>query len=390
MLTWLEIDKSAINHNLRQFKKIIGPKIKLMAIVKSNAYGHGMVEVAKIALKSGADWLGVINLGEAFKLRQAKIKAPIFILSYWDIGDMGGKYAQIRDIDFSVYTLEQAKILSQIAQKIKRPVNVHIKIDTGASRIGVMPNEIVNFVKELKKMPRLNVRGLFTHYAASEREDQSYTDRQTKIFSDILANLRLLKINIPLIHAGCSASTIINPATYFNLVRIGIAMYGLWPSDEIKKVMEKKRTSFYLEPALSWKTKVIQVKKLPAATFIGYDCTYQAKRETRIAILPVGYWEGYDRKLSNCGEVLINGRRCPVRGRICMNLTVVEVGHIPNVKAGDEVVLIGEQACPPNSPNWRRRRSNKEITADELAEKVGTINYEVVTRINPLVPRIYL
>ncbi len=241
MLTWVEIKKSAIKYNLQQFRRLVGPKVKIMAVVKSNAYGHGMIEVAKTAIKSEADWLGVINLDEALKLRRAGIKAPISILSYWDISDIRGKFVQIRDIDFPVYTFEQAKILSKIAQKARKRVNVHIKIDTGASRIGVLPSQAVNFIKEVQKIPNLNLRGIFTHYAASEREDQSYTNQQTKIFKDILANLRLLKIDIPLIHAGCSASTIINPVAYFNMVRIGIAMYGLWPSEEIRAAVKKKK-----------------------------------------------------------------------------------------------------------------------------------------------------
>lgn len=390
MLTWVEIKKSAIRHNIKQFRRLVGRKVKIMAVVKSNAYGHGMIEVAKIALKSGADWLGVINLDEALELRKAIVKTPIFILSYW-IADKN--YSAIRasrvveinkiqeaiqkKIDFPVYTFEQAKILSTIANKSRKRANIHIKIDTGTSRIGVMPEQAVNFIKEIQKIPNLNLRGIFTHYAASERKDQSYTNQQTKIFKDILANLRLLKINIPLIHAGCSASTIINRLTYFNMIRLGIAMYGLWPSDDIKNLVKKKKIKFNLQPALSWKTKVIQIKELPRGTFIGYDCTYQTKRRTKIAVLPIGYWEGYDRKLSNSGEVLIRGQRCPVRGRVCMNLTMVEVTHLKNVEIGDEVVLIG-------------RQGREEITTDELANKIDTINYEIVTRINPLIPRKYV
>jgi alanine racemase len=376
MLTWLEISKLAIKHNLGQFRKLLGPKIKIMAIVKSNAYGHGMIEVGKIALKAGADWLGVINLEEALKLKKEGIKAPIFILSYWDISEMRNKIRLISNFDFPVYTFEQAKILSKIGERIKKTINIHLKIDTGTSRIGLKPDETVSFVKKINKLPRLYLRGIFTHYASSENKDQSYTNWQTKKFEEVINNLTKIGIDIPLKHAACSAATIINPKTRFNLVRIGIAMYGLWPSEEIEEVVKKKRMDFHLKPALSWKTKIIQVKELPPKTFIGYDCTYQTKRKTKIAVLPIGYWEGYDRKLSGCGEVLIHGQRCPVRGRVCMNLTMVEVTKIPNVKVGDEVVLIGKQ-------------NKEEITADELAEKIGTINYEIVTRINSILPRIY-
>lgn len=374
-LTWVEIKKSAIKNNLNQFRHLLEKKVKIMAVVKSNAYGHGMEKVAKIAQQSGADWLGVVNSDEALRLRTIGIKGPIFILSYWDFQDMGDKIYKIKDVDFPLYTLEQAKILSYFGKKMGRPINVHIKIDTGASRIGLLTDQAIDFIKQVKKIKNLSLRGIFTHYAASEREDQTYTNQQTKIFNDLLTKLKLVGIdNIPFIHAGCSASTIINPSTYFNLVRIGIALYGLWPSPETQNLAKKQKRGFVLEPALSWKTKVIQVKELPARTFIGYDCSYQTKKRTKIAILPIGYWDGFDRKLSNKGEVLIQGRRCPVRGRVCMNLTMVELPLTSNVKPGDEVVLIGQQG-------------KEKITADELAEKIGTINYEVVTRINPLIPR---
>jgi alanine racemase len=377
MLTWVEIKKEAIKFNLGMFKKIIGNKVELMAVVKSNAYGHGMIEVAKIALNSGANWLGVVNLEEALQLKKEKIKAPIFILSYWDFEKVSKNLKKIYNFDFPVYTMEQLKFLSTVGEKIKKNINIHLKIDTGTSRIGVLVKDAIDFIKKIKKMPYLNLRGIFTHYAASERADQTYTNWQTKRFEKIIAGLEKLNIIIPYKHTACSAATIVNPKTHFNLVRIGIAMYGLWPSKEIKKIVEKKKIDFTLKPSLSWKTKVIQVKELPAKTFIGYDCTYQTKKRTKIAILPIGYWEGYDRKFSNCGEVLIRGKRCPVRGRVCMNLTMVDVTKIPKIKIGDEVVLIGKQG-------------KEEISADELAEKIGTINYEIITRINPLIPRIYI
>jgi len=377
MLTWVEIKREAFKHNLAQFRKIVGPRVRLMAVVKSNAYGHGMIEVAKIALKEGADWLGVINLDEALELRQAKIKAPIFILSYWDISEIREKFVQISDCDFPVYTLEQAKILSKLAQKIKRKANIHIKIDTGASRIGILPEEAVGFAKYVKKLPDLNIRGIFTHYAASESKNQSYTNWQTERFKKVLKDLEASGTSIPLAHAGCSASTIANPNTFFDMVRIGIGMYGLWPSGEIRELVRRRKIKINLKPALSWKTKIIQVKNVAKNTFIGYDCTYRTKKKTKIAVLPIGYWDGYDRLLSNSGQVLVHGKHCPIRGRICMNLTMVDVSGLANIKTGDEVVLVGSQG-------------KERIRVEEIAHKTGTINYEVVTRINPLIPRIYI
>jgi len=377
MLTYLEIDKSAIAHNLRQIKQLVGPKVAIMAIVKSNAYGHGMVEMAQIAIKAGANWLGVISDSEALILRQAKIKAPIFILSFWDISAIRAEFVYIRDCDFPVYTIEQAKILSQLGQKIRKKINVHIKIDTGASRVGVRPDEAVAFIKKIKKMPGLNLCGIFTHYAASEDGDQTFTNQQTDKFTKVINALEKQGINILFKHAACSAATMINRQTRFNLIRLGIALYGLWPSPDTKFLSDVKNNHIELRPALTWKTRIIQIKDLPTKTSIGYDCTYRTNKKIKIAILPIGYWDGYDRKLSNCGEVLIRGHRCPVRGRVCMNLTMVEIPDTIGPKVGDEVILLG-------------RQGKQEITAEELAQKVGTINYEIIARINPLIIRKYV
>ena len=226
-------------------------------------------------------------------------------------------------------------------------------------------------------MPGLNLRGVFTHYAASEDGDQTFTNQQTEKFTKVIDALEKQGINIPFKHAACSAATMINRQTRFNLIRPGIALYGLWPSPETKFLSGVKNKNIDLCPALTWKTRIIQVKNLPGRTTIGYDRTYQTKKKTKLAILPVGYWDGYDRKLSNCGEVLIGGRRCPVRGRVCMNLTMVELPARLRAKVGDEAVLLG-------------RQGKEEITAEELAQKIGTINYEVVTRINPLIIRKYV
>lgn len=396
MLTWLEISKSALIYDLKEFRKIIEPKVKLMAVVKSNAYGHGIGECAKIFEKSGADYLGVINLSEALFLRKIGIKKPIFILSFWDIRDIHAQIRAIReDIEFPVYTYPQVQILSKIGKRIGKKAKIHLKIDTGTSRIGILPQDALNFALKCLKLPGLTLKGIFTHFAKSEAYNQRYTLLQTKrlkevaekIISKTASNLPFHVLNFtatavknktefPLVHAACTAATIVDPATHLDMVRIGIGLYGLWPSPETKKLAKDLGLKIDLRPALTWKTKVIQVKELPAGTPIGYGCTYRCKKKTRIAVLPVGYWDGYDRKLSNCGYVLIQGRRAPVRGRVCMNLTMVEVTKISKVKIGDEVVLIG----------WQGR---EEISADEIAQQVGTINYEIVTRINHLLPRIY-
>ncbi|MFN3301712.1 MAG: alanine racemase [Patescibacteria group bacterium] len=372
MLTWLEISKSALIDNIKEFRKIISPKVKLMAVVKSNAYGHGLIGVAKIVEKF-IDYFGVASLDEALELKKNGLKKPILILTYWEIN----KIQKIDDkIEFTVYTYPQAKILSKLSQKIRKNIKIHLKIDTGTSRIGILPEEGLSFALKCLKLPGLIIKGVFTHFAKSEAYNQDYTLLQAQKLSKVGEILAKNGVKYGLLHASCTASTIVNPATHFDMVRLGIGLYGLWPSQETKKLSQKLGRYLNLRPALTWKTKVIQVKELPAGTPIGYDCTYYLKKKSKIAVLPVGYWDGYDRKLSNCGEVLIRGRRAPIRGRICMNLMMVEVTKIPNVKIGDEVVLIGKQG-------------KEEITAEEIAEKIKSINYEVVTRINLLLPRFY-
>ncbi len=368
MLTWVEIKKSYLQNNLKQFRKIVGSR-QIMAIIKSNAYGHGMLEVAKLCLSAGADWLGVVNLEEALSLRQFKIKAPIFILSYYPFSS-NVKKAICQDIDFPIYTLPQAIFLAQEGEKVNKIVNIHLKVDTGASRIGIQPEDVSGFIKKISKFKNLNLRGIFTHYADSESKNQFYANQQTEKFQKIVNQEQ-----VPLAHAACSASIINNPNTFFNMVRVGIGLYGLWPSENTKK-NANRNSSFNLMPVLSWKTRIIQVKSLPVGTPVGYDRTYITRSKTILAVLPVGYADGYDRRLSNCGSVLINGVSCPIRGRVCMNMTMVDASHVVKVKVGDEVVLIGKQG-------------SNIASADDMAKKIGTINYEVVSRINSSIPRIY-
>ncbi len=369
--SWLEINKSALIFNLKQYRRIIGPKIKLMAIIKSNAYGHGMVGVAKI-IEPKVDWFGVVNLAEALELRKNKIRRPILVLSYYSKNDL--KDAILKNVSLVIYNLDRAKLLSRLGKELRRTARIQIKIDTGTSRLGILGQDAGEFIRQVQKLPNLKIEGVFSHFAASE-ENQSYTQKQLEQFNKVLAEFetadQILK------HFASSAATLIRKDSHYNLIRLGIALYGLWPSDQTRKDTLKKYPWFKLEPALTWKTKIIQIKNLPARTYVGYGCSYRTKRKTKLAILPIGYWEGFDRHLGNQGEVLIGGQRCPILGRICMNLTMVDATEVKNVKENNEVVLIG-------------RQGQEEIRAEDLARKVGTINYEVVTRINPLLPRLYL
>lgn len=372
MLTWVEINRSALNHNLQAFRRVIGPKTKLMAVVKSNAYGHGFLEVAKFCdAQKAVDLLAVVNLDEALALRQNKIKKPILILTFFELEKLKKLPADFfKKTAFPVYDLQTAKALNCLAAKKGINIKVHLKIDVGTSRIGFLSKDILNekMLNSLKSLKNITIEGVFSHLAASE-ENLTYTKKQIKTFERILSQLKKEGINPPLKHLACTASTLAAPPSRFNAVRLGLGLYGLWPSPQTKN-----RNGIDLKQALSWHTRLIQVKKLPKNTPIGYGCAYITKRPTQLGIIPVGYWDGLDRKLSNCGQILVKGQKCPILGRICMNLTMIDLTGLA-AKTGDKVTLLG-------------RQGKNEISAEDLAKKIGTINYEVVTRINPLLPRI--
>ncbi len=342
-----------------------------MTVVKGNAYGHGLQQVAALCDKSrGVDALCVVSLSEALELIDLGIQKPILILAIYDFDTKRLSRAISKNVAFPLYTLEQAKVLSKLAKKLSKPVRVHIKIDTGASRIGLVPHEALSFVRHVSSSyPQLVLEGIWSHYASSE-SDKRYTDQQTKIFQNVVAHLKDNGFSIPVQHIACSASAILKPNTAGNALRLGISLYGLYSTQHPVK-------SIKLKAALSWHTTVMQVKHLSAGTKISYGGTFTTKRATKLAVLPVGYADGLPRALSNIGSVLINGVRCPIRGRVCMNLTMVDVTAAGSVKAGDRVVLIGTYG-------------KATIQAEELAKQAGTIHYEIVTRINPLITRFVL
>ena len=368
--SWVEISKSALVNNIGIFKKIIGPKVRLMAVVKSNAYGHGLIETAMICDKQKeVDMICTVNLAEALYLRKSGIKKPLLALSYYNLDKEQIKEALLRNISLVVYDESQFEYLNRLAGNLMKKAKVHFKVDTGTSRLGVSADNSFKSIKSLIRCKNLKLMGIFTHYAASEEMNQSFTIKQTKIFKELIEKLEENNISVPIKHSACSAAALINSDYHFNAIRLGISIYGLWSLENGNKL----RAKYNLKPALSWKTKVIQIKEIDKGGTIGYGREYRLKKKTKIAVLPVGYWEGYDRKLSGKGEVLIKGKRCKILGRVCMNLIMVDI-TAKNVKVGDEVVLIGKQG-------------REVIAADDLAEKIGTINYEVVTRINPLLKR---
>ncbi len=373
MKTWVEINKENLFHNLSQFKKLVGEKVKIMSVVKANAYGHGLTEVAGV-ISDKVDWFGIDSLSEALKLREIGIKKPILVLGYTELKDL--KEAVKNNISLTVYNKETIEKIGKIP--IHNPnlnPKIHIKIETGTARQGVPENKILEFINFIKKYPSIEIQGLSTHYANIEdTTDSSFAMEQLATFSRVSEILKKEGLT-PLRHTACSAATILFPETRFEMIRLGISMYGLWSSKETKAVAKNKNLELDLKPVLTWKTVVAQIKKLPVGTPVGYGLSERVSRDSKIAILPIGYFDGYDRKLSSVGNVLIHGKHCKILGRVCMDMIIVDVTDLPKIELEDEAVLLG-------------RQGKKEISAEDLAQKIGTINYEVVTRINPLIPRI--
>lgn len=365
----IEISRQNLLYNLGQFRKRVGQKVKLMVVIKANAYGHGIKEMGRIVNEAKVDWLGVNSLEEGLTLRLEKISLPILVMGYTPLADL--KKLIENDLSFVAYSFAVVQKASQEAKKLRKKAKIHLKLETGTNRQGVVIKELPIFLKHCLKNKNIFLEGIYTHYANIEDTlDHHFAVQQLKEFKRALSVIggQLIK------HTACTAATILFKETFFDLVRIGIGLYGLWPSRETKLSAQEKKIQLTLKPVLTWKTLVAQVKEVNKGETVGYGRTFRTNRRSKIVVLPVGYYEGYDRKLSNCGRVLIRGQFAPVIGRICMNMMMADVTDIPSVGIEDEVVLIG-------------RQGKNEITAEEMAQKIGTINYEVISRINPLLPR---
>ena len=383
---WAEIDLTAIAQNVQEVRRITNPKARVLAVVKANAYGHGAVEVSKAALANGASWLGVARISEALALRQAGITAPVLVMGY--IPPEQSLEVVKNDLSQAVYSREMAQALSAAAAKIGGKAKIHIKIDTGMGRIGIWsgPNAPAE-IMAIAATPHLELEGLFTHFANADG-DLDYTRLQLDRFLDTVDALRRKGLEIPLLHAANSPALLALPEAHLDLVRAGIIIYGLSPTENIRHsggtiiygpppTDPRQQNLIRLRPAMSLKARVAYVKKAPAGFNVSYGCTYTTAAPTTIATLPLGYADGYPRSLSANGEVLIQGRRLPVIGRVCMDQIMVDVGNDLEVSMGEQAVLLG-------------RQDDAEITANELATKLNTINYEVVCMINWRVPRLYV
>lgn len=364
--TWVEVSTQALLHNITQYKQILPPHTILAPVIKGNAYGHGLLELAQILEKSNlVNYLCIASLSEAVFLRTQNITKSILVLS---ILDSPLKKAIQNNIDIVLYDSDTAKKLDALGKQYRSQTRVHIKIDTGLSRLGVHYTQAEAFIKSCLTLKNINVVGLFSHYIDAEDLNPVHCPLQQKHFNNLIKQFP----TIPYKHFSCSAA-LSGFNTAYTFARFGIGLYGLWPSKENKQKTINNHPTFSLQPVLTWKTNIVAIKKVPAKSAIGYNATFTAPKETITAVLPIGYWDGYDRKLSNNSVVKINNQFAPVLGRVAMNMIVVDVTHIQNIKIGDIATVLGTEL---------------EISAETLARNCNTINYEITTRINPLLKRI--
>ncbi len=362
------VDLSAIEYNYSSIKSYLPDRVKILCVVKADAYGHGSFETAKRLESLGAGYLGVATVNEGMELRNGGIKAPILVMS--------GILTK-NDIDYTyknsltpvVYDIEGLRELREESLKHKDKYRIHLKLDTGMGRLGFMPRELPSVINEIKSSSRIVVEGFMSHFAASEYRDK-YGFKQITIFKKSLELLRNNGIEPELVHMANSGAVVTYPEAHFDMVRAGISLYGSYPDKEMSKELS-------LKPVMKFVSKIVTIKKFPPNSSLSYDRTFITKRNTKIACVPVGYADGYPRALSNKGEVLIKDKRFNVVGRICMDWLLVDITDEDSILAGDEVILLG-------------RGVGDAITADEIAEKTGTIPYEILCKISKRVPRVYI
>jgi alanine racemase len=361
--TWAQIDLGAIVSNIRTLAD--HTRTQIMAVVKANAYGHGAVPAAKAALRAGAAWCGVARASEALDLRRAGLKCPILILGLTPMEGMAELISA--RVSMTVWDPSQVRAASAAASQVGETARLHLKVDTGMSRLGVGPEQALGLARSLAQAPGVLFEGVFTHFARADEREAGPTEAQESLFQHVLEGLESAGLRPWLVHAANSAASLTRPSACFDMVRVGIAMYGLHPSPECRLPAD-------FRPALSWKAQLSQVKVLPGGRGVSYGHVYTTAGEERIGTVPVGYADGFRRTAGN--EMLVGGRRVPVVGRVCMDQCLVQLDSVPEAKPGDEVVLIGSQGA-------------ERITAEQVAQRWGTINYEVVCGIGSRVPRLY-
>ncbi|MCM8780304.1 MAG: alanine racemase [Candidatus Omnitrophica bacterium] len=362
--TWAEINLGNLVYNFNQIKRLVASGVKIMACVKADAYGHGLIPVSKKLVECGLDYLGVASVDEAIRLRKAHIRIPILVLGVSSNKEI---LPIIRyNITPTLCSWDFAYALNKVSQKESRRIKVHIKVDTGMGRIGILFKDAFRFISDVHRLRNINIEGVFTHFPCADI-DRDFTLHQIHLIKGLISHLKKAGFHIPLFHAANSLGIVDYKESHFNMVRPGLILYGLYPKDGL---------NLKLKPVLSLKTKVAYIKHLPKGYGISYGRTYTTKRQTTVVTLPIGYGDGYPRNLSNQAPVLINSKRFRISGRICMDQIMVDVGSYP-VKIEDEAVLIGSQG-------------KYKITAEELARLSGTIPYEIVCGLGSRIPRIYI
>ncbi len=367
-LVWVELDGGAPEHNLRELARGAAPGVKICAVVKSNAYGHGVPQIA--GLLPSADWFAVNSFEEGLQLRSLGESRPVLILGHVPLDSLAA--AVEAGLSLTVYNAETIEALSRTGGRAR----VHLKVETGTGRQGVLPADLPAFLSGVRAAPNVELEGLSTHFANIEDTlNHGYAETQLAAFAEALRTVERVAGRPPFVHTACTAASILFPQTHFTMLRVGIGIYGMWPSRETYlSALQGKAPVPELRPVLAWKTRIAQIKTLPEGSYVGYGCSYRTTRQTLLGVLPVGYADGYDRALGNRAHVLVRGKRAPVIGRICMNLTMVDLTDIPGVRLEEETVLLGSMG-------------DERISAETLGEWAGTINYEVVARISPLLPR---
>ncbi|MBQ6005481.1 MAG: alanine racemase [Selenomonadaceae bacterium] len=360
---YAEIDLNAIRHNFTEIRRHINPASKLCAVVKANAYGHGALEVSKVAVECGAEFLAVATVDEGLELRRAGFNLPILILGL--IPQNAVEAVVDNDLTQAVVDFDFAKKISETARRLRKIAKVHLKIETGMGRIGIAPEKSVTLAEKISRLPNVELEGLFSHFADADSNDRTFTNHQIAVFKSTAEKIRSAGVDIKICHIAESAAALDIPEAHFDMVRSGIINYGLYPSANIRRTIE-------LRPAMKLVAKIVYVKKISAGVSIGYGRDFVAKRDSLIATLPLGYADGYIRAYKNF-HVEVRGQLAPIAGRVCMDQTMIDVTDIDGVQVGDDVILFGSDL----------------ISADDAARHLNTINYEITCLVSSRVPRIF-
>ena len=371
--TWIEISGGAIKNNIEQLSSILNPETEFVTVIKANAYGHGLSEIVSILKETSIQRVAVDNLDEALLVRELWPQVKILLIG--SVLSSQLEKAIRAQIEITVFQKEIIPLIEEIAQKYNEVVSIHLKIDTGMGRLGILPKNLSDILMVLSGSQFIDLLGVSTHFSDLDNYiDPSYTQLQCNIFEKAIEQVFLAGFKPQFLHGAKSSAVILYPDTQGGMVRVGLTIYGVWPTLNIKDEARRQKIKCDLKLALTWKAKVVSIKSLPVGSPIGYGLTETLKKNSRIAVLPIGYYDGFDRKLSGIGEVLIKGYRCKVLGLVCMNMIIIDVSGVPNIQLEEVAIIIGSSG-------------HHQITVQEIAKKIGTTPYEILSRINPLIPR---